>query len=480
MAHLSPEDFARDGRAVLDWIADYWRRVESLPVASRVEPGDIRALLPESPPETGEPFEEVLQDLDRIVVPGLTHWQSPRFHGFFPSNNSGPSVLGELLAAGLGVNGMLWATSPACTELEMHVLDWLAELMDLPAAFRSDGPGGGVIQDSASSATLAALLAARERATGFESNRVGVRAPLVAYGSEESHSSLLKAVRIAGLGSENLRPVPVDPATRAARPEAFAELVRRDLAAGRIPCFVAVTLGTTSTGAFDPLAEMGRIARGHGIWVHVDAAMAGAAFLCPEFRSLQAGVELADSYCFNPHKWLFTNFDCDAFWVADRRALTETLSVTPEYLRNRASESGEVTDYRDWHIPLGRRFRALKLWFVLRHYGARGLREHLREHIALGQEFLRWVEEAEDFEVLAPAPLNHITFRYSGPGSALDEWNLRLLNALNESGRIYLTHTRLPEGVALRFVVGQTHTRREQVVGAWERIRRTARGLAAG
>ena len=482
MAHLSPADFVENGRAVLDWIADYWRRVGDFPVAPRVRPGEIRALLPAAPPEAGEPFEAVLRDLDRVVLPGLTHWQSPRFFGFFPTNNSGPSVLGELVAAGLGVNGMLWATSPVCTELETHVLDWLAELLDLPAAFRSDGPGGGVIQDSASSATLTALLAARERATGFESNRVGARAPLVAYGSEESHSSLLKAVRIAGLGSDNLRSIPVDPATRAARPEAFAALVREDLAAGRIPCFAAVTLGTTSTGAFDPLAEIGPIARARGIWVHVDAAMAGTAFLCPEFRHLQAGVELADSYCFNPHKWMFTNFDCDAFWVADRRALTETLSVTPEYLKNRASAAGEVWDYRDWHIPLGRRFRALKLWFVLRHYGAAGLRGHIREHVELGQEFLRFVEQADDFEVLAPAPLNHVTFRYRGPGSGadLDDRNLRLLSALNESGHLYLTHTRLPAGIALRMVVGQSHTRREDVVEAWERIAGTARGLAAG
>ena len=482
MAHLSPADFVENGRAVLDWIADYWRRVGDFPVAPKVRPGEIRALLPAAPPEAGEPFEAVLRDLDRVVLPGLTHWQSPRFFGFFPTNNSGPSVLGELVAAGLGVNGMLWATSPVCTELETHVLDWLAELLDLPAAFRSGGPGGGVIQDSASSATLTALLAARERATGFESNRVGARAPLVAYGSEESHSSLLKAVRIAGLGSDNLRSIPVDPATRAARPEAFAALVREDLAAGRIPCFAAVTLGTTSTGAFDPLAEIGPIARDRGIWVHVDAAMAGTAFLCPEFRHLQAGVELADSYCFNPHKWMFTNFDCDAFWVADRRALTETLSVTPEYLKNRASAAGEVWDYRDWHIPLGRRFRALKLWFVLRHYGAAGLRGHIREHVELGQEFLRFVEQADDFEVLAPAPLNHVTFRYRGPGSGadLDDRNLRLLSALNESGRLYLTHTRLPAGIALRMVVGQSHTRREDVVEAWEQIAGTARGLAAG
>lgn len=491
MNHQTPEEFAAAGRAVLDWLADYWRRVGGLPVAPSVRPGEIRALLPEHPPEQGEPFEAVLADLDRVVVPGLLHWQHPGFFGFFPSNNSGPSVLGELLSAGIGVNGMLWATSPAATELETLVLDWLAELLDLPAPFRSDGAGGGVIQDTASSATLTALLAARERATGFESNRIGVRAPLVAYGSEESHSSLLKAVRIAGLGSENLRSIPADPETRAARPEAFAELLRADRAAGKIPCFVAATLGTTGTGAFDPLTGIGPLAKEHGLWLHVDAAMAGAAFLCPEFRYLQTGVEFADSYCFNPHKWLFTNFDCDAFWVRDRRALTETLSVTPEYLKNRASEAGGVLDYRDWHIPLGRRFRALKLWLVLRHYGAEGLRRHLREHVALGQEFAQWVEEDEHFESLAPAPLNQVTFRAlrsvrSGNGGEpsetgtrlLDDFNLRLMETLNRSGRLYLTHTRVPAGVALRLVVGQTHTRRKQVVDAWAAIRETAASLA--
>ena len=479
MNHLTPAEFVRAGQTVLDWIADYWRRVGDLPVTSRVRPGEIRSRLPPAPPERGEPFESVMRDLDRIVLPGLTHWQHPRFFAFFPSNNSGPSVLGELLAAGLGVNGMLWATSPACTELETHVLDWLVELMELPAAFRSDGPGGGVIQDTASSATLTALLAARERATGFESNRVGVRAPLTAYGSEESHSSLLKAIRIAGLGSDNLRSIPVDPRTRAALPEAFATMLDEDFAAGKMPCLVTVTLGTTSTGAFDPLPEIGRIASARGVWVHVDAAMSGTAFLCPEFRHLAAGLEYADSYCFNPHKWMFTNFDCDAFWVRNRRALIETLSVTPEYLRNRASDAGEVLDYRDWHIPLGRRFRALKLWLVLRHYGAAGLRRHIRRHVALGQEFRRLVEAHPDFEMLAPAPLNHVTFRCRKSGGAsLDSFNLRLREALNASGRLYLTHTRVPAGVALRMVVAQTRTTRADVHDAWDRITRTARELS--
>ena len=479
--HQTPEEFTAAGRAALDWIADYWRRVDELPVLSRVAPGETRARLPADPPEEGEPFANVLRDLDQIVVPGLTHWQSPRFFAYFPANTSGPSVIGELLAAGIGVQGMLWATSPACTEIETHVLDWLAGLLGLPPSFRSDGPGGGVIQDSASSATLAALLAARERATGFASNRIGVRAPLTVYGSVESHSSLLKAVRIAGIGSDNLRTLPVDPATHALAPDRFAEAVRNDRAAGRIPCFAQATLGTTGGGGFDPLREMGAVAREHDLWLHVDAAMSGAAFLCPEYRAPLDGIEHADSFCFNPHKWLFTNFDCDAFWVADRRALTETLSVTPEYLRNAASERGEVIDYRDWHVPLGRRFRALKLWLVLRHYGASGLRELLRGHVALAQEFLGWVQRAPDFEALLPAPLNHVTFRYCGPAAnGLDAFNRDLMAAVNASGRMYLTHTRVAAGVALRMVVAQTHTGREHVAEAWRDLRRAAAALAGG
>ncbi len=475
MDHLSPEEFVRNGTAVLDWIAAYWRRVGEFPVRSEVRPGQIRSRLPAHPPEQGEPFDAVLADLDRVVLPGITHWQSPNFFAYFPSNNSGPSVLGELVSAGLGVQGMLWATSPACTELETHVLDWLVELLGLPRSFRSDGPGGGVIQDTASSATLTALLAARERATGFESNRRGVRMPLVAYGSSESHSSLLKGVRIAGIGSDFLRDIPVDPVTAAARPDAFARMVREDIAAGRKPCFLLVTLGTTSTGAFDPMRALAEVAREHGIWVHGDAAMSGTAFLCPEYRRLQDGIELADSWCFNPHKWMFTNFDCDVFFVRDRRAVVDTLSVTPEYLRNRASEAGEVWDYRDWHIPLGRRFRALKLWMVLRHYGAEGLRRHIREHIRLGQRFRELVEESPDFEILAPAPLNHVTFRYRTDDA--DARNLELCEELNRSGALHLTHTRTAAGIALRMVVAQTHTREEHVLGAWDRIRETARRL---
>jgi len=388
--HMTPDDFRRYGHAVVDWIADYAQRVESLPVLSRVEPGQIRATLPPAPPQTGEPFEAILQDVEQLILPGITHWQSPNFFAFFPANASGPSILGELLSAGLGVQGMMWATSPACTELETHVLDWLVDMLGLPENFKSTASGGGVIQDTASSASLCALLAGRERATGYESNRRGCDGRLVAYASTQTHSSVEKAVKIAGLGRENLRAVDVD-AGFAMRPDALARQIQADRQAGLIPCFVCGTLGTTSSNAMDPLREIGQICREEGVWFHVDAAMSGTAALCPEFRHIQDGLELADSYCFNPHKWMFTNFDCDCFYVADRAALIQTLSILPEYLRNRATESGAVIDYRDWHIQLGRRFRALKLWFVIRHYGVQGLRTHVRRHVALAQAFAGWV-----------------------------------------------------------------------------------------
>ncbi len=467
--HMTPEEFRAHGRAVVDWIADYYERVGSLPVLSRAEPGELRARLPAHPPERGEPFDAVLADVDRLILPGITHWQSPNFFAFFPANTSFPSILGELLSAGLGVQGMLWATSPACTELEAHVLDWVAEMLDLPAVFRSDGPGGGVIQDSASGAALCALIAARERATAGGSNERGCDGRLVAYVSSQTHSSVEKAVKIAGLGRENLRLVPVD-GRYAMRPDALEDAIRADRAAGRVPAFVTATVGTTSSNAMDPVAGIGRVCREHGVWLHVDAAMCGTAAVCPEFRYIHEGLELADSYCFNPHKWMFTNFDCDCFYVADRAALIRSLSVLPEYLKNRATESGAVTDYRDWQVPLGRRFRALKLWFVIRHYGVEGLRRHVRRHVELAQRFAAWVEADDRFELSAPAPLNLVCFRHRGG----DGVNQRILDRVNESGRMYLTHTRLDDRLTLRLCVGQTRTELSHVEAAWDRIREAA------
>jgi aromatic-L-amino-acid decarboxylase len=470
--HMTPDQFRQYGRTVVDWIAEYYERIESFPVLSQAQPGQIRASLPPDPPQRGESFEDILRDVDDLILPGITHWQSPSFFAFFPANASGPSMLGELLSAGLGVQGMLWATSPACTELETHVLDWMADMLYLPATFKSDGPGGGAIQDSASSASLCALLAARERATGYTSNEQGADGRLVAYVSTQTHSSVEKAALIAGIGRQNLRPIDVDGAF-AMRPDLLARQIRLDRAAGKVPAFVCATVGTTSSNAVDPLPQIGAICREEGLWLHIDAAMAGTAALCPEFRHLHDGLELADSYCFNPHKWMFTNFDCDCFYVADRAALIWTLSILPEYLRNQATESGAVIDYRDWQIPLGRRFRALKLWFVIRHYGVEGLQFHVRRHVALAQEFARWVEADPRFELAVPPPLNLVCFRHVGG----DEANQRILDRLNASGALYLTHTRLDGALTLRLCVGQTHTEARHVEAAWQRIRQEADAL---
>ncbi len=467
--HMIPEEFLRNGRDVLEWITGYYNNVESYSVLSNVEPGEIRSKLPVEPPQEGEPFRAILKDMDGIILPGITHWQSPNFFAYFPANASFPAMLGELLSAGLGVQGMLWATSPACTELETHILDWLVDMLGLPEKFKSDGPGGGVIQDTASSASLCALLAARERATGYRSNTEGCDGSLVAYTSTQAHSSIEKAVKIAGIGSANLRMIEVDE-NFAMRPNALAEAIAEDRRDGKTPFYVCATVGTTSSNAIDPVPAIGSICKEERIWLHVDAAMSGTAAICPEFRHIHEGMELADSYCFNPHKWMFTNFDCDCFYVADRPVLIKTLSVLPEYLKNRATESGAVIDYRDWHIPLGRRFRALKLWFVIRHYGVTGLRHHIRRHVELAQEFSRWIEENEGFELAIPPPLNLVCFRHRSG----DAFNEKLLNRINRSGKLYLTHTKLHDRFTLRFCVGQTHTEARHVHAAWDLIQKTA------
>jgi aromatic-L-amino-acid/L-tryptophan decarboxylase len=473
--HMTADDFRRHGHAVIDWIADYHERIESYPVLSQLEPGQVRASLPAHAPSEGEPFLRILGDIEKIILPGITHWQSPNFYAFFPCNASGPAILGDLVSSGLGVQGMLWATSPACTELETQVLDWLVEMLDLPDKFRSSQSGGGVIQDTASSAALCALLAARERATQFTSNRQGCDQSLVAYASTQAHSSIEKAVQIAGLGRDNLRLIEVD-RNFAMRPQALADEIERDRRAGRTPCFACATVGTTSSNAIDPVRRIGEICRERGLWLHVDAAMSGTAALCPEFRPIQDGLEFADSYAFNPHKWMFTNFDCDCFWVADRASLIKTLSVLPEYLRNQATASGAVFDYRDWQIPLGRRFRSLKLWFVIRHYGIEGLQHHIRRHVELAQEFAHWVSEDHRFELAAPAPLNLVCFRHRGG----DQVNQALMDRLNRSGDLYLTHTRLQERITLRFCVGQTNTKACHVRRAWQRIQEQAAAIEAG
>ena len=472
---MSGDEFRRNGRSLLEWLIEYHDKIEKFPVMSQVKPGDIRSDLPLHPPQAGESFELILQDVERIILPGITHWQSPNFFAYFPANTSGASILGEMLSAGFGVQGMIWATSPACTELETHVLDWLVEMLDLPDTFKSNSTGGGVIQDSASSAALCALLAARERATNYTSNLQGVHHRLTAYASTQTHSSIEKAVKVAGIGGNNLRLIEVDESF-AMRPDLLADQIQLDRQAGHTPCFVCATIGTTASNALDPLEEIGAICRAEGIWLHVDAAMSGNAAICPEYRYILNGIELADSFCFNPHKWMFTNFDCDCFFVSNRKAVIDTFSVLPEYLRNRATESGAVIDYRDWQIPLGRRFRALKLWFVIRSYGVQGLRHHVREHIRLAQQFASWVESDPDFDISAPAPLNLVCFRHKNG----DEFNRQLLNRLNRDGQIFLSHAVLDDRYTIRFCVGQTNTRSQHVNAAWQHIQQNARDLEDG
>lgn len=473
--HMDPEEFRRAGYAVVDWIADYWTTLGKRPVTSQDPPGAVVAALPANPPEHGEPIQKVLADLDTLITPRLTHWQHPGFFGYFPANISGPSVLGDLVSSGLGVQGMLWATGPACTELETVMLDWLAGIMDLPEKFRSTGRGGGVIQDSASSATLVATLGALHRAGGGRWRTVGVDRRYRAYTSTQGHSSIEKAARIAGLGEDGVRPIEVDPETLAMRPAALRAAIEADRAAGDVPVIVVATIGTTSTTAVDPLPEIGAICAEYGVWLHVDAAYAGAAAVCPELRWSHAGLELADSYCFDPHKWLLTGFDCDAFWVADSGELIEALTVMPEFLRNAATESGAVIDYRDWQVPLGRRFRALKLWFVLRWYGVEGLRAHIRSGIALADRFAGRVAADDRFALAAPHPFSLVCFRLR----AGDEASAALLARVNGTGRVHLTHTRVGGRYTLRLAVGSPLTTEEHVDEAWRLLASAATDLLA-
>ncbi|HLO42548.1 MAG TPA: pyridoxal-dependent decarboxylase, partial [Phycisphaerales bacterium] len=419
--HMTPDEFRRLGHQMVDWIAAYWERAENYPVLSRSKPGEIFDAIPEHAPEQGmdaHGWQSLFEDVEQTIMPGITHWQSPNFFAYFPANVSGPAVLGELLSAGLGVQGMLWQTSPACTELEMRVLDWLGEAIGLPEAFlwRSRSVGGGVIQGTASEAALVAMIAARNRARAATGGDAQDRT-LVAYASEQAHSSILKAALICGLCKDasdkrSLRLVATGP-DHAMNPAELERLMNLDILSGDRPFFVCASVGTTSSTAVDRVDAIAAVINKVRIpaivgkpWLHVDAAHAGAACICPEHRWMLAGIEHADSVCFNPHKWLLTNFDCDCFWTRDHRAIVDAMSVTPEYLRNAATESGRVVDFRDWQVPLGRRFRSLKLWMVIRHYGLEGLRAYIREHVGFAQLFESLVNGDGRFETCAPRTLN--------------------------------------------------------------------------
>ncbi len=462
-AHHDPLDleaFRRNAHALVDWVTDYLAGLEARPVREPVEPGDVRAKLPDRAPELAEPFDEVLADLDRVVVPGLAHWQHPGWFAFFPAQSSPPAVLGELAAAGIGVQGMLWSTSPAATEIESHVLDWLVDLLGVPQSWKTTASGGGVLQAGASTATHTAMVVARERCR----ERAGVTAEqMVAYTSNQAHSSLEKGARLTGFGHIRLLDVDSD---LAARPEGLLEVITADRESGLTPAFVGSNVGTTGTAAVDPVRALGEIARREQMWHHVDAAYGGSAMICEEFRHHHDGLDLVDSYTFNPHKWLATNLECSVMWVADRRPLIDTLSVVPPYLRNPASESGQVIDYRDWHAPLGRPFRALKLWFVLRSFGAEGLRRMIRNHTAWARTLADRVDAHPRLERIAPVHFALVSLVHRDGDEATDS----LAAAINSDGRFYVTASEVDGRRFLRVSVGSTWTTQHHVDALWEFI----------
>jgi len=460
--------FRKYAHEFVDWMADYLEQVEKLPVKAQVEPGDIFRQIPEKAPLKGESMAEIFIDFMNIILPGMTHWQSPNFFAYFPANSSYPSVLAEMLTATLGAQCMKWETSPAAAELEEKMMEWLKEMTGLPKHFQ------GVIQDTASTATLVAILNAREKHSEFQVNEKGMKwfDGFRVYCSTETHSSVEKAVKIAGIGSQNLVKVGVDDQF-SLDPRLLKQAIESDLKVGNKPICVVATLGTTGVTAIDPLAEIAKICSRYGIWLHVDAAFAGSALILPEFRWMIKGAEYADSFVFNPHKWLFTNFDCSAYFVKDKYSLLRTLQLVPEYLRTH--DQGKVNDYCDWGVPLGRRFRALKLWFVLRSFGTETLQEKLRNHIRMARDLAELIGQDEDFELMAPVTLNLVCFRHKPKGvedeMQLNDLNEKLLKKINDSGKIFLTHTKLNGKYVLRMLIGQTNVEQRHVDSAWELVR---------
>lgn len=459
MSPMTPDEFRAAGHRLVDWIADYHDEVESFPVRSQATPGEVRRLLDGPPPRGGDSFDAILRDLDGPIMKGLTHWQSPNFFAYFPANTGFASILGDLAAAGLGVNGFSWVTSPAATEVETMVLDWMVELLGLPEHFR----GNGVIQDSASSSTLCAALAARDRAVARHDGAPLHR--LIAYATAHAHSSIEKGLRIAGIPSAQIRVVDHDDAL-GMRPDALAAAIDADRAAGLVPFLVGATAGSTSSEAFDPVAHLAPACAEAGVWLHVDAAMCGIAALCEEFRWVNDGVEGVDSYVTNAHKWMGVGFDCSMLWVRDREPLLDALSILPAYLRSAAADAGDVIDYRDWQIPLGRRFRALKLWFLLRLDGPDPIAAMIRDHVAWTAELEAWVRDDDRFEVVAPRTLNLLCLAHRDGDDATNA----LAEAVNSTGRALVTPTVIDGRAALRVCVGAATTERRHVLALWELI----------
>ena len=474
---MSPEEFRAAGHRIVDLIADYRARVAERPVMAAAAPGEIKAQLPASPPVDPEPFEQVLRDLDAIVLPGLTHWQHPQFFGYFPCNGSLASVLGDYVSTGLGVLGLAWQSSPALTEIEEVATDWLRQMIALPDGWQ------GVIQDTASTSTLIALLCARERTTEYGASRGGLQGeprPLTVYTSAHAHSSVGKAAVLAGFGHHNVRLVPCDE-HYAVKPDALTALIQDDLAQGRQPCAIVATTGTTTTTAIDPIEPLQEIAARHGLWLHVDAAMAGSAMLLPECRWMWQGVESADSIVVNPHKWLGAAFDCTVYFVRDSQHLVRVMATNPSYLQSAAD--GRVKNYRDWGIPLGRRFRALKLWFLIREQGVSGLQSRLRRDLENARWLADQIRAAPDWHVLAPVPLQTVCIRHEPPGlsgDALDRHTLDWAGRINRSGRTYVTPAALDGRWMVRMSIGAEQTEREHVAAAWEAMRREAETLPQG
>ena len=470
---MTSEEFRKHAHELVEWMAGYMENVERFPVKSSVKPGEILNKIPDTPPIFSESFDSLMKDFNEIIMPGITHWQNPNFFAYFPANTSPPSILAEMITATLGSQCMIWETSPAAAELEEKMMIWLRELIGLPDYFE------GVIQDSASTATLAAILTAREKTTNFSINNEGAgkAGTLRVYCSDQTHSSVEKAVKISGIGRKNLVKISVKE-DFSMDAEKLHEAVIKDKVKGYIPCCVIASIGTTGTTAIDPLRAIGEVCRKNGIFLHVDAAMAGTALILPEFQWMIDGKEYIDSFVFNPHKWMFTNFDCTAFFIKDTESLIKTFEVLPEYLKTRTR--GTVNDYRDWGVPLGRRFRALKLWSVIRTYGIEGLREKIREHISIAAQLVKMISDEADFEILAPVVLCVVCFRYNPSGHTDEELNIineKLNHLLNDSGELYLTHTVLNGRYTLRMVTAQTNVTLNHIVKAWELIRNTARSI---
>jgi aromatic-L-amino-acid/L-tryptophan decarboxylase len=471
---MEPAEFRRVGHELIDWIADYREHIGDLPVMSQVQPGDVEGRLPAEPPLQGDGLDGLVEELDNTVLPGITHWNHPGWFAYFPSNTDLASVLGDLVASGLGPQGMSWQTSPAATEVESVVMEWLRQMLGLPSDF------SGVIHDSASTATFCALLCARERTTRFCQNQGGLQsqpAPLVVYASDQAHSSVPKAALLAGFGADNLRLVGTDD-DHALRMDLLEAAVREDLAAGRVPCAVVAAVGTTATTALDPLKDVAALAERNGLWLHVDAALAGSAMICPEHRWMWEGVERADSLVLNPHKWMGAGFDLSAYYVRDPEHLVRVMSTNPSYLRT--AQDGLVRNLRDWGIPLGRRFRALKLWFVIRDAGVEGLQARVRRDMQNAQWLKEQIDAAPGWQRLAPVPLQTVCLRHvppelEGDEDALAVHNLLIADAINQAGRSYLTPSVLKGRQMIRVSIGALATEREHVAALWRDLQEAAR-----